>query len=150
MMNYKTLFEKLRLKPPVGWCVIHHGTGVYLWPLNIRAFRGQSENPLLKDWELLFECHRIPKSGNFRLIARANSKGPNFDSFCVASRAARCTPPQPRGHKSTKGVALWQISILLTQAGVTVEDDAARDVRQFLAHPDEKLIAFLGRLALLG
>ena len=155
-MNCEALFESLRVDPPAGWRIIHYGQGhgVCIWPHNLREFRGQDNNPLLRGWELLFECHRIEKSGKLRLIARAKVAGPNFRKFRSAADAAECKPPQSGAHEVTRGVAIWPVATIPTEAGANagehLAENAALTIRQFLANPDKQLVNFLGRLALLG
>ena len=138
MSTYSQLFRDLELNPPAGWRVIHHNTGVYLWPESLCEFRKQPPNPQLRDWEILFQCHRTA-AGSLRIIARARLNGPTFECIKTASAEAHCKQPRQAGHAvETIGVAIWQI-------GTFGNDSAAiaRRIRSFLTPQPKDLKDFI-------
>jgi hypothetical protein len=137
-MSHKAVFSDLGQNLPKGWRVVHAaGAGVYLWPDGLCEFRNLPRNPLLHDWEILFELCRL--QGGVKLTARARPGSPNFDCFIHASKNAGCKFPKGgKANSETRGVAVWRLGKLGADAAMI-----ARGVRAFLAKPPTSLTDFI-------
>ena len=139
-MRYEPIFSRLRQIPPAGWRVVHNGSGVYLWPTGLCEFRNQAHDPLLADWEILFEVFCL--KGEAKITARARPAGPNFRCFLEASEKSglKILKTGKAGSK-TKAVAIWRLGKLGANA-----DAIAQAVRDFLAKPPTSLANFITEL----